>query len=351
MTRGSAPAVDQAWPEGGLEPVPACPACGSERRHLLHDRLTDRVFRVAPGHWSLWQCDDCRTAWLDPRPNAATIALAYRDYYTHGEAPLPPPTTVFQRLRAALGNGYRNRRFGTRLEPSLRLGAVLGLLPPLRQPVDVTYRFLPSPTGRRRRLLDIGCGNGAFLELAKSAGWEVAGVEPDPVSRALTAERGIEVRETAEDWLGDKASFDYVTVSHVIEHVHDPAGLLRDIHALLRPGGGVYVDTPNIDAVGHRIYGRDWLPLDPPRHLILFNRASLKFVVSRAGFEDVRVHRRPDVFDFSSEQSRRLAIGLDPFGDEHDPAMPPRPGSLMRLRARLAGARAEFLTLTAEKPR
>jgi hypothetical protein len=56
---------------------------------------------------------------------------------------------------------------------------------------------------------------------------------------------------------------------------------------LLRPGGTLWIATPNLDAAGHRMFGRDWLGLDPPRHLTVFTRSGLESVVSQAGFAAV----------------------------------------------------------------
>jgi 2-polyprenyl-3-methyl-5-hydroxy-6-metoxy-1,4-benzoquinol methylase len=344
---------EQSWPVDGLERVPDCPLCGSADRNLLHEGLSDRVFFVAPGKWTLWRCARCRSAWLDPRPTEATIGIAYGRYYTHEEVELPQPRNAFERFRAALGNGYRNRRYGTHLAPASPLGAPLAaMLPPLRWPVDVSYRYLPRrPPEKTMRVLDIGCGNGNWLEMARAAGWQVGGVEPDPVSREQARTHGFDVREKIAEWLAEPESFDYVTMSHVIEHVHDPLALLRDAYTLLKRGGRLFVDTPNIEALGHTIYGQDWLHLDPPRHLILFNRDSLAAAVSQAGFQDISYRPRIDPFPITSLQSRQIAAELEPFSDESSPEMPPPPGLMLRLRAIVARHHAEFLTLTATKPR
>ena len=341
----------QKWPADGLERVPDCPVCGSSARSLLHEGLFDQVFFVAPGEWSLWQCERCRSAWLDPRPNEATIGIAYGRYYTHDEVVLPEPHTAFQHLRAALGNGYRNYRYGTHLTPALRIGPLIALLlPPLRWTVDVAYRFLPH-SHRPKRVLDIGCGNGTWLELARGAGWQIAGVEPDPISRQQALDHGIEVRESVAAWLNDPLGFDYVTMSHVIEHVHDPLALLRDAYKLLNPGGGIYIDTPSLDALGHEIYGRHWRGLETPRHLVLFNRDSLSQAVTRSGFRDLRYARRFYTLKGMSELSRRMAAGLDPYSNEFSSDLPPPPTMAQRLRSMLTRRRMEFLTMTATKPK
>lgn len=352
MTAARPAMADQVWPADGLERVPDCPVCGSGSRRLLHAGLSDRIFFVAPGRWAMWQCTQCRSAWLDPRPDEATIGIAYGRYYTHDDAERPQPRTAFQRLRAALGNGYRNHRYGTHLAPSSKLGRWLAaLVPPFRWPVDVAYRYLPPrPAGKTMRVLDVGCGNGAWLEMAREAGWQAAGVEPDSVSREQAHGRGFDVRERIADWLGEPGSFDYVTMSHVIEHVHDPLALLRDSLGLLRPGGGLYVDTPNLDALGHETYGPFWRGLEPPRHLVLFNRDSLAAAVSGSGFRDIRFPLRFYPVAGMSDQSRRMAAGLDPYGEGSSPDMPPPLTLARRLRSMLARRRSEFLTLTATRP-
>ncbi len=344
---------DEPWPADGLERVPDCPLCGSNSRTLLHEGLADRIFFVAPGRWTMWQCARCRSGWLDPRPTEATIGIAYGRYYTHDEVVRPKPQNAFQRLRAALGNSYRNNRYGTKLSPTSPLGVPLAtLLPPLRWPVDVAYRYLPRrPASTAKRVLDIGCGNGAWLEIARDAGWDAAGVEPDDVSREQARAHGFDVRGTMADWLAEPESFDHVTMSHVIEHVHDPLKLLRDSLTLLRPGGGIFIDTPNIDALGHQLYGPHWRGLEPPRHLILFNRTSLSEAVSRSGFQAIRYPRRLYPAQGMSLHSRRIAAGLDPYSEEPSVKLGPPLSAAQRLRSAISQARSEFLTLTATKPR
>jgi SAM-dependent methyltransferase len=135
-------------------------------------------------------------------------------------------------------------------------------------------------------------------------------------------------------------------MSHVIEHVHDPVATLGAVFSLLRPGGFLYVDTPNIDALGHESYGRYWRGLEPPRHLVLFNRNSLRDLLRAQGFETIRSKRRPDVIIGLAEQSARLAAGLDPYGN----AGTKRPPVLaLRVASALSANGPEFLTLTCRK--
>lgn len=103
-----------------------------------------------------------------------------------------------------------------------------------------------------------------------------------------------------EDQRYSDDSVDLVLMNHVIEHVHDPLGALREIHRVLRPGGMLVVTTPNAHGWGHRRFGVDWVALDPPRHLRIFNANSLAALAHRAGFARSTVSStlRITLFDF-----------------------------------------------------
>jgi SAM-dependent methyltransferase len=149
---------------------------------------------------------------------------------------------------------------------------------------DVTRHFAPGA-----RLLDVGCGNGDFVRHMRWAGWDASGQEIDPEAAAFAREAGAPVTsETIDELAADRpGAYDAVTMSHVIEHIHSPVAFLRSARTLLKPGGRIWVATPNLGSAGHREYGRDWMALDPPRHLVLFTRDSLRRALLDSGFHDV----------------------------------------------------------------
>ncbi len=276
--------ADAEWPAGGLEAVGQCPVCGAEERRVLYAGLRDRAFRTAPGRWTLMRCQRCRSAYLDPRPTPGTIELAYRSYYTHGAPAGPPPVGG---LREALANDYRRARWGYAQGRAIPGGRLIPRVAPSRGAlVAREIRHLPATPGGR--LLDVGCGSGAFLAQMEALGWRAEGIDPDPAAVAGAREAGLSVTQgtlTDLDPAEKTCGFDAVTLSHVIEHLHDPAENLRRIKLLLRPGGLLWIATPNLEALGLRRFGRDWLGLDPPRHLVLFTRSSLEMLLRSTGFE------------------------------------------------------------------
>jgi 2-polyprenyl-3-methyl-5-hydroxy-6-metoxy-1,4-benzoquinol methylase len=349
--RESKRAWQQPWPADELEFVEWCPVCGSRSRELLQENLVDEVFGTAPGRWNLHRCRDCRSAYLDPRPSEASIGRAYEVYYTH--APNRPRNTqrrpgLWRRLASALTNGYLNARYGTRRQPATRLGVGLAWLLRLRrQKRDAEFRWLPRP-GAGWRLLDIGCGNGDFLLNAQDAGWLATGVDSDPKAVEVAQQRGLEVRLGGiELFAGQAECFDAITLSHVLEHAHQPGQLIQSACRLLKPGGILFVDTPNIESHGARCWGSHWRGLETPRHLAIFSREGLVAMLRAGGFGRIEHRRRTAVKRSMDLASLRMQRGHSPYGRE-----PARLPLRLRLRLRWPLPRMqddEFLTLLAWK--
>ena len=146
------------------------------------------------------------------------------------------------------------------------------------------------------RMLDVGCGNGAYLAKMRAYGWAVTGQEVDEAA-ADTARRlyDVDVLVAPVARIPDMCEpFDVVTASHVIEHVVDPRAFLRDALACLRPGGRLVILTPNVRALGHRWFGRDWYPLDTPRHLAVYSPKGLAYLArATPGMTSIEVRSSP----------------------------------------------------------
>jgi SAM-dependent methyltransferase len=306
-TTGSVP-----WPENGLEYLDRCPICSSPTRELLYSGLTDRVFFCAPGEWTLMRCLGCSSGYLNPRPTPETIGMAYQTYFTHENAQETTgsaPAGLTQKIRWAFGNGYRNWRFGTRSRPAFSAGLLAVLLSPERRStIDASMRHLPKPK-EGQTLLDFGCGNGEFLQRALAAGWKAVGFDFDAQAVRAARANGLETHEGGIESLEQcDQQFDVITLSHVVEHVHDPRRLLRACYHKLKSGGILWIETPNLNSQGHKIFGKNWRALEPPRHLVLFNPKSLFLLLKEVGFKSVEHQREhpavPIVFGASEAIQR-----------------------------------------------
>lgn len=340
------------WPVEDLERVSRCPVCRGADRELLHVGLTDRVFCIADGKWTMFQCSTCASGYLDPRPTATSIGRAYAGYYTHDAEvrPLVRRKGYVRSILHDLINDYQNYRYKVRRTPVRKSGRwILRLIPSLRAGADAECRHLPVLPNGGGRLLDIGCGNGGFLALAKQAGWDVEGIDFDPAAVETAQARGLDVRCGGYELLDkSREHYDVISLCHVLEHVYDPKDLLQRIYQSLKPGGFLWLDTPNLQSVGARRFGPAWRDLDPPRHLVLFNPESLKRCLHEAGFCSLSQHwRGMAVFDvFSASES--IERGGSAIGASHQ-GKPPLRDILTELWEMVNPAAREFLTFTARK--
>lgn len=275
--------VESSWDAADLEKVDACPVCGSAGAALVHDAVEDWAFQSAPGRWRYWQCAVCQSLYLNPRPTRASIGRAYATYYTHHG---PGNSIGIKGLRVRWKNERLSARFGRNIEPRFHLPSVF-------QPaVARSGRRIALPFGWEElahmspgSLMDVGCGSGASLMLARQLGWSVHGIEIDAAAVKSARNAGLTVQEGGYEVLLDHPlAFDCITCSHVIEHVFDPVDMILALHVALKPGGRLLLATPNVNSDVHRHFGRFWRGLEAPRHLVIFSEATLTTLLQKQGF-------------------------------------------------------------------
>lgn len=284
----------QEWPEDGLESVDHCPVCDSQNRKILYQNLRDRLFG-APGKWTMHLCTDCKSGYLDPRPTQEKVGLAYAKYVTHETRKSYASKTLLERIKLAIRNGYLNKRYGYKFEGGTNWGYWLmyALPSPIRWEWDHYARNLEMPCQSNMNLLDIGCGNGEFIENACQAGWLAEGIEPDPQAAAAALSRNIKVKVgTYESAEYSSNHFDVICSNQVIEHVHNPSKFVNNIFNWLKPGGRIWIGTPNLDSAIHHRFCENYGNLHPPQHLTVFTPESLQNLVKSAGFTDIKFIKR-----------------------------------------------------------
>jgi SAM-dependent methyltransferase/uncharacterized protein YbjQ (UPF0145 family) len=158
------------------------------------------------------------------------------------------------------------------------------------------------------RLLDVGFGRGYVMQMAQVYGFEAYGIDASPAlaepMRQLFGHRvatGVLGRDPIP-WSG----FDVVVLSHVLEHLPQPLDALRELAAVLNPGGWLYVAVPDVGSIDFRIFGKQWDVFSPLVHLQYFTEGSLRRLVEAAGFVDVQRIRHPELRDEVSPRWMRL---------------------------------------------
>ena len=137
-------------------------------------------------------------------------------------------------------------------------------------------------------LLELGCGTGVFLQAAREMGWEVHGVEVSTYASDQARSRGLDVVTGAVESLDlPAATYDCIALWDVIEHLRDPAGVLRMAARALRPGGVLAMSTGDITSLCARVTGPRWHLFNLPEHLFFFSPASLRRLLAAAGCQVV----------------------------------------------------------------
>lgn len=253
------------------EPRPLCDLCGSVGNRV-QSGISDPDGNLG-GTWGFQRCTNiaCGVYWLDPAPPQHELWKAYTNYHTHTRK------SGSRLAKATLSLTHRIIRLC--LLP-------LWLLNGLKREANY-LRFMTLENEPIGNLLDVGCGGGRFLNRMKRRGWEVEGIDFDGQATSKVTKRyGIKTH------VGDLKqcalptnSFDVITMSQTIEHLHDPIATLRESLRILKPGGLLVMTTPNVRSIGAGDFGAFWRGWEAPRHLHLFSVESLQQLTQRAGFE------------------------------------------------------------------
>jgi 2-polyprenyl-3-methyl-5-hydroxy-6-metoxy-1,4-benzoquinol methylase len=224
---------------------------------------------------SYFKCQECGLVYLWPLPDDITLAKVYdRDYYGEGEKEKFRNDAVVKMI--SFFSGRRARRFGHHLKPEARI-------------------------------MDVGCGNGRFLEhlykLRKK--FELNGIEISAkaalrASERLKAKAWIHTVPDIERFFGPN-SFDAVSYIHVFEHIANPAEVMDQLKKVVRQDGVVMIVIPNIESRQFSEYKHNWFHLDPPRHLHFYPRFLLVEEMKKRDFELI--------------SSRYLDLEQNPFGE------------------------------------
>lgn len=245
-----------------------CPFCRKSRSEELYptrDINGDKYF--------IARCLSCKCCYLTPTPTPDQLSKTYNSSY-YG-----PGGNKFGSSTERVLDYFRNRRAKT------------------------IHRYLKG----KGRVLDIGCGNGRFLEFLGNKGrYELYGIEREGTAALRTSQiNGINLyKKDLKDCGFQPESLDAVTLFHVFEHISEPQETLQTISNILKKNGILYISFPNIESIQSRLFKGNWLHLDPPRHLFFFKPPDFKRFMEKHGFELLKErHLNPEYNPFGMCQS------------------------------------------------
>lgn len=261
-----------------------CQFCGS-KLIILYKSLIDCVFS-SPGKWDYYQCsnNNCKTVSIRPLLKEEEIKGFYETYYTHVSP--QRSLSVFKKIYLLFKYSYIEMKFGYPLKSVPFLWLFLFLFPIKRAALD--YEVVSVKYRKNGKILDIGCGDGHSVSFFKSLGWEAYGIDFDPHCESMGQHLNVPIRcaEIGQHVYG-KSFFDAITMIHLIEHIRDPLSLLVECKKALACNGKIYLLTPNIEGFGHELFKHHWRGLEPPRHLNIFSKQSIRTLLKEAGFTNI----------------------------------------------------------------
>lgn len=225
----------------------ACPLCGDSRCEP-HLSAGDTTFGF-PGTFQVVKCTSCGMLFTNPQVAPADIGAFYpADYAAHD-----------------LDRAAKHAKARRGKDPWDRL-----------------------PELGKKRLLDVGCGSGAYLMKQERQGWQAFGVDPaaDAVAGALQQGMNAVVGTLPGVELPER-EFEVITLLGVLDHVSEPLATLRRLYDLCVPNGRLIISVPNAASAAAALFGSDWPGWDLPRHQNHFTPATLTDLIRRAGFERI----------------------------------------------------------------
>ena len=255
-----------------LESTP-CPNCECRQFHAILE-IANPLTGVG-GTFSLVRCTDCSLMLTNPRPTIEAL----RSFYSEGHAYCDRVMTNIRRWRWLEHLALRSN-FGYPPQPAGFLPKMLSSLAMWKFHSRLKRRDW-IPFRAPGRMLDIGSGMPFFQERMQSFGWTVTGIDAASVFAHFCEARTGNENGGPTTWSIDlqHESFDAVTMWHVLQQNPNPSQLVRQASNLLRPGGLIVIEVPNIESLTFAEFRQHWYGLEMPLHLQHFCPKSLSRVL------------------------------------------------------------------------
>lgn len=235
-----------------MEQLNNCPVCQSQ---TFEAYLTIKDYTVSQEQFKIVTCKKCGFRFTNPRPDGEAIGRYYKaeSYISHSNTSKGLISKIYQGVRKFTLKGKLN----------------------------LINRLFPS----KGKLLDVGCGTGMFLNVARENGWKVNGIEPDTGARAIAEETNqIKIKGEVLNSFKNE-TFEIITLWHVLEHVHELNVTIDWLKERLSKNGSLIIAVPNHESKDAGIYQEYWAAYDVPRHLYHFSQKSIKKLFTNHGFE------------------------------------------------------------------
>jgi len=242
--------------------ITSCPSCNGNHIKPL---MTCTDYYATKETFELYRCDDCGFTFTQNFPDESEIGRYYAspDYISHSDTRKGAMNTIYHWIRSYM----------------------------LKRKAKLIERECGRGNGH---LLDIGTGTGYFPHTMQQRGWDVDATEKNAPAREFAEQHfGLKVREDSAFAQLTPASYDAITLWHVMEHLEHLDETWSQLAKLLKPDGILVIAVPNCSSYDARIYQSEWAAYDVPRHLWHFTPATIVPFGERHGFRLASLHPMP----------------------------------------------------------
>lgn len=238
-----------------------CNLCKSDQYSVMY-RLNRMGFNLR-----IVKCKRCGFVYLNPKPTAVGIKKLYNEAYFKGEG-FDKGVNYVENLKYKKGIDFINQDRLKNIE-----------------------KF-----ANKEKILDIGCGFGEFLDVAKKRGWDAYGIELSKFASDV-AKKNFKLnvfKGTLEQAKYPAETFDVATMFEVIEHLTDPVHILKECNRILKKKGIIIIQTGNVESISAKLYGKRW-PYFLAGHLHYFSKKTLSKMLEKADFKLIKVYNGDEI--------------------------------------------------------
>ena len=240
--------------------------CGICKGSAIKKHIEGKDHNATEEIFSVVECKNCGYRFTSPRPKEKFIGKYYKskNYISHNSTKKGLINKIYHIVRK-----YQFYKKNQLIEKHSKTGG--------------------------KKILDIGCGTGDFLNYMQFKKWEISGIEKDEGARKIATEKNnISINRDMLN-LKEKNKYDVITMWHVLEHIYDAQTYIEKICKIIKKEGVIVIAVPNSNSYDAIKYKENWVAYDLPIHVSHFRKNDIQNIANKNNLK--LKHIEPMFFD------------------------------------------------------
>lgn len=234
-----------------MEELQKCPACSNKEFTTI---LSAKDYTVSHQKFQIVECHSCHLRFTNPRPTADEAGPYYKseNYISHSNTEKGFINQLYQRVRNIT--------------------------------LQLKTNWIEPEKKESKKLLDIGCGTGHFLQACQNRGWNIQGMELDPNTAEKAAKLTGQTIHPHLSSIAESEQFQVISLWHVLEHVYELHDYFAFFKKSLAQNGKLLLALPNCNSFDAQYFQEYWAAYDVPRHIYHFTPETIQAIAQQYGF-------------------------------------------------------------------